>query len=476
MKRAAGVLMHISSLPGEYSVGSFGDEAKYFIDIISDMGFSYWQVLPFGMPDKYNSPYKSCASMGASPFFIDLPELFRKGLITEGELLSAKQHSPYLCEYERLWDERLSLLRKAAKRVENKEEIKAYTEKYPELYEAAYFLAMKEKNGSGDWQKWKRKKPDADELFFWQFVQYEFFTEWAKIKEYANKKSIKIIGDLPIYVALDSADVYFNREDFLLDKRGNPTLVAGVPPDYFSEEGQLWGNPLYNYEKMRENGYALWRKRLDVSFRLFDGLRIDHFRGIESYWAIPEGKSAKEGSFIKGPGEELIDVIKEMAGDKLVIAEDLGDITDEVRALLKYSGFPGMRVMQFAFLGDKNSNHLPHNYTPDSIAYSGTHDNNTLLGYLFEETAEVRRRIFDYCGYAEDEINAGMPLVIKTILASVAKLSVFPIQDILGYGRDTRMNTPGRAEGNWKYRVTKEQLASIDRAKIRASLDLYGRI
>ncbi len=468
--------MHISSLPGDYSVGSFGKEAMDFIDLISEAGFSYWQVLPFGMPDEFNSPYKSTASMGACLFFIDLPTLFEEGLLTGGELFSARQNTPYLCEYERLWKERLALLSKAAERAENKEEITEFCKEHSELYEAAYFLALREKNGRMEWQNWKKKKPDQNELFLWQFIQYKFFTQWKKIKAYANKRGIKIIGDLPIYVSSDSADVYFNREDFLIDERGKPTLVAGVPPDYFSEDGQLWGNPLYNYEKMKENGYKLWRKRISSSLELFDGVRIDHFRGIESYWAIPEGKSAKEGSFIKGPGRELVDAIKEEAGDGLIIAEDLGDITDGVRELLSYSGFPGMRVLQFAFLGDRESTHLPHNFIPNSVAYSGTHDNNTLLGYLYEESVGSRRRIFDYCSYFGDDIREGLSYVVRTLLRSSSSLAVMPIQDILGYGADTRMNTPGRAEGNWRYRVTRDQLNTVDRAKMRSLFELYGRI
>ena len=476
MKRSAGVLMHISSLFGGFSVGSFGEEARYFVDFLSESGFSYWQVLPFCMPDEYNSPYKSYSSFGANPYFIDLPTLYEKGLLTSRELTEARQRTPYLAEYERLSEERLALLYKAAMRVTDRSEILSYVEKRRELCEAASFLALREKNENLPWQSFTTDKPDGESYFFWAFLQYEFYTQWSRIKEYANSKGIRIIGDLPIYVSLDSSDVYFNKEDFLLDAEGYPTVVAGVPPDYFSKDGQLWGNPLYDYDKMKKNSYSLWRRRVGFMLEIFDGVRIDHFRGIESFFAIPaHSKSAKEGSWVKGPGRELVDVIREAAGDKLIIAEDLGDITDEVRELVDYSGFSGMRVFQFAFLGDKDSTHLPHKYLKNSVAYTGTHDNNTLLGYVWEMTPENRRRVFDYCGYDGEDFCRGVRSILRTVLASVSDTAIIPIQDILGFGSDTRMNTPGVALGNWSYRITKEQLDGIDRRKISEILELYGR-
>ena len=476
MKRESGVLMHISSLFGNYSSGSFGDEARYFIDFLAESGFSVWQVLPFCMPDDCNSPYKSYSSFGANPYFIDLPSLYEAGLLTADELHSATQKSPYLCEYERLSQERVALLSVAAGRVKDRSEILAFIKEYPRLAEAARFLALHEENGGLPWQEWTVAEPSLDRLFIWQFIQYAFFRQWQAVREYAHLRGVKIIGDLPIYIALDSADVYFHRDDFQLDSRGYPTSVAGVPPDYFSEDGQLWGNPLYDWEKMEHNGFSFWRDRISYALELFDGVRIDHFRGFESYFSIPaESKSAKDGHWEAGPREKIVDVIRNVAGDRLIIAEDLGDITDEVRSLLDYSAFPGMRVFQFAFLGDRETPHLPHNYSTNCIAYSGTHDNNTLLGYVWEMSKESRRDAFDYVGNFSGDFSEGVAAIKRTLLASAAPLVIFPIQDVFGFGADTRMNTPGVASGNWAYRITRDQLDALDRNSILRLNHLFGR-
>ncbi|MBE6668132.1 MAG: 4-alpha-glucanotransferase [Ruminococcaceae bacterium] len=478
MNRSSGVLMHISSLYGDYSVGSFGKEAMEFIDFLSESGFSYWQVLPFCMTDDCNSPYKSFSSFGANPLFIDLPTLKYKGLLTDAELWEAKQKAPYLCEYHRLSSERLPLLRIAAGRVgeDEKKEIADFIKKFPPLAETAEFLALREANVGKEWVDWTVDTPDDDELFFWQFIQHEFFTQWSMIKSYANSKGIKIIGDIPIYVAFDSADVWANPHQFKLDKNRRPSCVAGVPPDYFSEDGQLWGNPLYDWNAMKKDGYSWWSRRIEYMLTLFDGVRIDHFRGFESYWSIPaDAKTAKEGKWVKGPGRAIVDKIREIAGDRLIIAEDLGDITPAVNSLLKYSKFPGMRVFQFAFLGDEESPHLPHNYVKNSIAYSGTHDNNTLLGYVWELDPETRARVFEYCNCESDDWNRGCVMIIKTLMASHSDTVIFPIQDIFVYGKDTRMNTPGTSESNWAYRITRDQLFAVDRKKFHRLNRLYGR-
>ena len=471
--------MHLSSLWGEYSIGSFGEEAKEFVRFLADGGFGYWQVLPFCMTDESNSPYKSYSAFGGNPLFLDLPTLHKKGLRTNGELLSAKQASPYLCEYERLKKERLPLLRRAASRADEelKAEISEFIASNPELSCAAEFMALKTANNDAPWYSFTVTRPEADELFFWQFVQYEFFTQWQSIKLYANRLGIKIIGDIPIYVAHDSADLYSNREQFLLDKDNMPSAVAGVPPDYFAKDGQMWGNPLYNWKKMKEDNYSWWKKRIKYMLTLFDGVRIDHFRGLEAYYSIPrQAKSAKEGRWIKGPGRDFIKAIKEVSADKLVIAEDLGDITPKVEALRKYSGFPGMRVFQFGFLGDESSIHLPHNYSKNSVAYSGTHDNNTLLGYIWEAEEGNRRRMLDYCNCGTDEDwSSCCEKIIKTILSSPATTVIFPIQDLLIYGADTRMNTPGTSTNNWQYRITKSQFLSLPVSKFKYLNSLYGR-
>ena len=475
-ERRCGVLMHISSLPASDSSGSFGSEARHFVDLLCEGGFKLWQVLPFCMTDECNSPYKSPCSFGGNPYFIDLPTLYEKGLLTSAELKEAEQESPYLCEFDRLNRERLALLRKASERVLDRTPIIEAVKNIPALDGASSFLALREANGNAPWQEWTVESADLDTLFFWQFVQYEFFTQWMALKAYANERGISVIGDLPIYVAADSSDVWADKEQFLLDADGYPTSVAGVPPDYFSEDGQLWGNPLYNWKNMKKDGYSWWRRRLEFTLTLFDGVRLDHFRGLESYWSIPQGaKSAKEGKWVKGPGKSLINALREVAGDRLIIAEDLGDITEQVHALRRYAGFPGMRVMQFAFLGDRETPHLPHNYEKDCVVYSGTHDNNTLLGYVWELDEATRAELFAYCGCSGDDWNSACRSIIRTLLASHADTVILPIQDIMVFGKDTRMNTPGTNSSNWAYRLTAKQMMSIDAKKLRLINQLFGR-
>ncbi len=469
--------MHISSLYGKYGCGSFGKEAKEFVDFLSDSGFTYWQVLPFSMIDECNSPYKSYSAFAGNPYFIDLPTLKEKGLITEEELFSAEQKTPYSCEYERLYKERYTLLMKASERVGDKSKIEEFIGKTPRISEFAEFMALKTSNGGKQWREFYTDEKDPDVLFMWQFIQYEFFSQWEEIKKYANGRGIKIIGDIPIYVSYDSADVWAKRELFDLDGDGRMKNVAGVPPDYFSKDGQMWGNPLYNWDKMKEDGYLWWRERIGHMTEMFDGVRIDHFRGLESYYSIPaEAKDGRNGKWIKGPGKDFIDVIKKCAKDKLIIAEDLGDITKEVAELVSYSGFPGMRVLQFGFMSDSDNPHMPHNYENNTVAYTGTHDNNTLLGFVWELDETNRKRLMSYSGYESEDWDRGYDSIIRTMYQSHAGTVIFPIQDLLGYGADTRMNVPGRAQGNWSYRVTEEQLGKINRDKYKKLGRLYKRM
>lgn len=475
-KRASGVLMHISSLYGEYSIGNFGKSSFEFVDFLKNCGFSYWQVLPFCMTDECNSPYKSYSAFGGNPFFIDPEALYTKGLLTKDELDSLKQKTPYSCEFERLKKERLAVLLKASKRVENKKEIERFVAKNKYLEQCCLFMSLLSANNNKSWTKWTIDTPDDDILFMWKFIQFEFFREWKAIKEYANKNGIKIIGDIPIYVSFDSADVWGNREQFLLDDDYSPSSVAGVPPDYFSKDGQLWGNPLYNWEVMEKDGFSFWKARLKMMFNLFDGIRIDHFRGIESFWSVPKGaKTAAEGKWVKGPGKKFVDMAKRVAKDKLLIAEDLGDITPEVHSLVQYSGFPGMRVLQFGFLSDNDSIHRPHNYPENCIAYTGTHDNNTLLGYVWEQDKDMRDKMLEYFGYTNENWDNCYDHIIRFLFASHANTVILPIQDLLKFGADTRLNIPGKADGNWSYRITKEQLNKIDKAHYKRLNALYNR-
>ncbi len=479
MKRTSGVLMHISSLYGDYSCGTFGAEAKEFVDFLCECGFTWWQVLPFCMVDECNSPYKSYSAFGGNPYFIDIRILHEKNLLTDDELRSAVQNTPYSCEYDRLFKERIGLLKKAAARAVHTDEadrVREFIHNHGHVAEFCRFMVLKAANEEKCWSEWTVNTIDSDELFAWQFIQYEFFSQWADIKKYANSRGIKILGDIPIYVSYDSADVWANKELFQLNDDGSMKKVAGVPPDYFSSDGQLWGNPLYDWDRMKQDGYAWWTDRLNAMFEMFDGVRIDHFRAIESYWSVDaDARTARDGKWIKGPGMDFVNKINSIKGDKLIVAEDLGLITKEVADLVEESGFPGMRVLQFAFLDDSDSTHLPHNYKNNVIAYTGTHDNNTLLGYVWEIGDENRRRMLEYCGYTSPDWDAGYDHIIRTMFASCAGMLVLPIQDILGYGSDTRLNVPGRAEGNWMYRVTKEQLGAIDQSKYRRLNSLYKR-
>ena len=476
IKRASGVLLPLFAVPSEYSVGNFGRGAFEFVDFLASSGFTYWQVLPFCMTDEYNSPYKSYSSFAGNPYYIDLETLCAKKLLTRDELRAAKQQTPYVCEYERLYKERLDLLALAAKRCDYREDVEEFVAAEPYLLQACRFLAIRDANGDRSWYEWDNEAFDEERLFVWKFVQYEFFTQWEKVHSYANSRGIKIIGDIPIYVSYDSADVWANRELFLTDEKGRPAAVAGVPPDYFAADGQLWGNPLYDWDKMAKDGYSWWCDRMRFQLTMFDGVRLDHFRGFESFWSIPaDAKTAKEGRWVKGPGAELMTALKEVAGEKLIIAEDLGVITNEVAALRDESGFPGMRVLQFAFLGDTDSPHLPHNYINKSIAYTGTHDNNTLLGWVWELDDDTRRNMLEYFGYSGDW-NACYGTLIRAMLASTAGIVIMPLQDLLGYGSDTRVNRPGVANGNWEYRVTNDQLARIDKNYYKRLNTLYARV
>jgi len=477
MKRSSGILMHISSLWGEYSIGSMGACAKNWIDMIKEAGFSYWQVLPFCLPDEYNSPYKSFSAFSLNPYFIDLDLLYEDNLILKAELNDARQNTPYLCEFERLSKERFSLLKKASSRFKEWDKVDAFLKSHPHTDNFCKFMALKKANNGEIWNNWVTDIPDESEYKAWQFTQYVFFKQWMSIKAYANEKGVKIIGDIPIYIAPDSSDVWSNQSQFLLDKKGFPRSVAGVPPDYFSEDGQLWGNPLYNWKEMKKDNYLWWRQRMEFMTELFDGVRIDHFRGLESFFSIPATETtAKNGKWIKGPGMSFINAIKPICEDKLIIAEDLGDITPEVHALVEKSTFPGMGVLQFAFLGDNNSPHLPHNYKNNLVAYTGTHDNNTLLGYVWELPESTRKRLLDYCSFTGNNWDESYDFILKAMLKSHAGLVIFPVQDVLLYGSDTRLNKPGCAENNWAYRILKEQLEAVDRGKFLYWNELYGRI
>lgn len=478
IKRASGVLLPVSGLTGEYSIGSLGSEAEQFIDWLAQGGFSYWQMLPFCLPDRYHSPYRSYSAFSFDPYLIDLPRLVQMGLLTEAEVDAARQQTPYLCEFDRLKETRFLLLKKAAGRFTDAAAIKTFLAQHPHVETFCRFMAIKEAHPGLAWRSWQDERYDTESYDLWCFTQYIFVRQWQSIQQYAHQKGVKLIGDMPIYVAYDSADAWAAPHLFELDAAHLPKFIAGVPPDGFAPEGQLWGNPLYDWQAMKREGYRFWDDRMTHLLAMFDGIRIDHFRGFDSYYAIPYGaKTAHDGVWRQGPGLAFVEQLRKMAQGKLLIAEDLGDDSPSVQRLLEDSGLPGMRVLQFGFADrDSDKRHLPHNYPSHCVAYTGTHDNNTLLGYVWQLDAKTRERLFRYCGYEGENWHDGCRAVRRTLMGSAASLVIFPLQDLLLFGADTRLNTPGTKWGNWGYRVTKEQLASLSSEEWLYYNRLYDRI
>lgn len=488
MKRNAGVLMNISSLPGPYGIGTLGREARDFCDFIASLGFSVWQVLPLGTLDRGWSPYASDGAFACNTLYIDPLTLYNEGLISRSELDSAVyQGSPYTVDYQSVSDNREAMLRAAHDRASSSllNAARDFAKQSGWLEDYALYRAVREtdKSGTMTYDEAKRHEGDyarrADQHIF---NQYLFYREWASLKAYANAAGIEILGDIPVYLAAASFEVWAHPELFLLDERRNPTMVAGVPPDYFSEDGQLWGNPIYNWAAMKKNGYAFWVERMERALTLYDRVRIDHFRGLASYWAVPaKAASAKEGHWEEGPGMTLFDALFKKVTSPKIIAEDLGVFGEDVVNLLKSTGFPGMRVIQFGFLGGE-STHLPHNYPENCVAYTGTHDNNTLLGWLWELTPPERKALFDYIGYKGDDWSRGgydapcVRAVIETVWRTHAATAILPFQDMCGFGKDTRMNIPGVPSLNWRYRATREVINGIDQAYFQHINSLFGRI
>lgn len=497
-KRASGVLVHISSLPSDFGIGCFGEDTKRFIDKLSEAGCKYWQVLPFGPTDYVNSPYASISAFAGNMNFIDLQQLKDDGLLTQDELDYQKYANPYTSAYEFLSMNRLNVLYKAYTRMndEYRTELADFTEKNKHwLHDYAIYIILKEAHMGEDWMEWEDELKFHDEaavaaqiekysdtVNFIGFIQYVFFKQWKKIKDYAKEKEVEIIGDLPMYVAQESSDVWSNQKQFDLGEDGRAKHVAGVPPDYFSEFGQKWGQALYRWDVMKSNGYSWWMERLETSFEMFDVVRIDHFRAFSSYWSIPaEAQTAKEGEWIDGPKMDFFDHVFKRFSDKGIIAEDLGIIDDGVVDLMEDTGLPGMRIMQFGFIEDADNMHLPHNYPKNSFAYTGTHDNTTALGWLWEIAPHERDWVLDYCGYsgqdwAEGGTHSGScRAMIKTLWQSPANCVLVPIQDLGGFGGDTKMNTPGIAHGCWTFRISREQLDSIDWSWIARMNEVYKR-
>lgn len=492
MKRSGGVLMHISSLPGKYAIGTLGENAKNFIDFLSECNFGVWQVLPCGPCDEYNSPYSGKSAFAGNIYFIDPEILYKKNLLTKEDLKECECENIYVTDYEFLYKTREDIFRKAFERFKDTEKILDFVKENPWVEDYALFCAIKKENNLS-WYEWedglkfrdknalsKISEELKEDILFYEFLQWEFFSEWEEMKKYANSKGISIIGDMPIYLSHDSADVWANPHLFSLDKDMYIERCAGVPPDYFCEDGQKWGNPLYNWDSLKKENYSLWIDRLGYSLKMYDSVRIDHFRAFSAYWSIPADEKATEGRWKKGPGIEFFNTLREIYPDANIIAEDLGDIDDDVRTLLKETGFPGMGVMQFAFITNDNTPHLPHNYSEKTVGYTGTHDNNTLLGWLWESSEDSRRYALQYCNSHGDWGQGGphseaIRSVIRTLWQSGALIAIVPIQDLCGFGGDTCMNHPGVAEGNWCFRITEDALSSIDKEFYRNLNGLYKR-
>ncbi|MCI8443452.1 MAG: 4-alpha-glucanotransferase [Provencibacterium sp.] len=496
MTRASGILLPVFSLPSPYGIGTFGREAYRFVNFLAAAGQQYWQILPVGPTSFGDSPYQSFSTFAGNPYFIDLELLQRKGLLTETELLKAKlQKNPRQIDYALLFHNRYPLLRIAYERAKEQDEaalsrFRLRHQSWIEDY--ALFMALKAAFGQKSWTKWpediRLREPQAlehwkealcEECSYWAWLQMVFFRQWGALKRYANSKGIEIIGDLPIYVAQDSADAWANPEIFWFDENLSPVKVAGVPPDGFSATGQLWGNPLYRWEVLRERGYDWWVQRVEMSLSVYDRVRIDHFRGFDTYYAIPYGdETAERGEWLQGPGLELFTLLTEKLGGpyggKLpIIAEDLGYLTDSVRELLRGSGFPGMKVLEFAFDSREESDYLPHNYGHNCVVYTGTHDNDTVAGWFKSAAPEDVRFCRNYLQLTRREgENWGF---IRGAWASTADLAVAQMQDFLNLGSEARINTPSTLGKNWCWRLQRGQLTLSLAEKIRQMTRLYGR-
>ena len=487
--------MHISSLPSPYGIGTFGRQAYEFIDFLATAGQKLWQVLPLGPTSYGDSPYQSFSSVAGNPYFIDPDLLVETGLLLPDEPKEFDWGSdPQKVDYGAVYRSRFALLRKAYDRFlfseENRQALDVFIwENASWLPDYALFMAIKNEQGGASWIQWpddlRMRREDAlsearirlfDQIRFYEYQQFEFQRQWISLKRYANDSGISIIGDIPIYVPLDSVDVWASPHQFQLDEDRKPTGVAGVPPDYFTADGQLWGNPLYNWEIMKQDGYAWWMNRLYHASRLYDVIRIDHFRGISSYWCVPpHEETARNGRWVPGPGMDFIRAIQSAFPDLFIIAEDLGFLTEDVLNLVRQSGFPGMKILQFAFDTREPSNYLPHTYPNNCICYTGTHDNTTVAAWFEEADPANVDMAVRYLGLNQEEGYCwGM---IRGGMGSVADLFLCQMQDLLGLGVESRMNTPGLlGSGNWQWRMLPGCLTEELAAKLLEMTRIYGRL
>jgi 4-alpha-glucanotransferase len=491
--RASGLLLHLSSLPGPYGSGDMGPAAYQFIDWLLEAGQSLWQILPLGPVGYGFSPYASLSAFAGNSLFIDLEELIELGWLDPDPDPPFGERHRHRIDYPAVEGYRMRRLRQAAERffsaarAEDRDAFEAFCQREREwLEEYALFMALRERYENRPWNLWEepialrradalaeaRRHLEAD-IRFYTFCQWFFFRQWDRLKRYANARGVRFFGDIPLFVSYDSADVWAHRELFYLDARGLPTVVAGVPPDYFSATGQRWGNPIYRWEEMARDGYRWWIARFRKTLQLVDIVRIDHFRGFAAYWEIPASEStAIHGRWAQGPGEAFFDALLQALGPLPVVAEDLGFITEDVYALRDRYGFPGMRVLQFAFAAGPENDFLPHRYTPHTVVYTGTHDNDTTRGWFEKATEHERVFACKYLGTDGREIHWDL---IRLAFASVADQAIVPFQDVLGLGSEARMNYPGRVEGNWTWRFSWDQVRPEDALRLYELSALYGR-
>ena len=505
-KRAGGILLPISSLPSPYGIGCFSKEAYEFVDFLKAAGQTYWQILPLGPTGFGDSPYQCCSTFAGNPYFIDLSAFCRLGFLNETDINAYDfGKNPGMVDYAKIYKSRKALFWKAyqnspfalankGKRRSEKEQrlgkaFAAFCRREADwLNDYALFCALKDHTGVSVYQEWepdilhrteegmsRAKKLCEDEIRFHKFLQFFFQEQWDALKAYAKKKGIRIIGDLPIYVALDSADTWSKPELFYLDKDYRPTQVAGCPPDAFSKTGQLWGNPIYRWSAHKKENYAWWIARMKRAFALYDCVRLDHFRGFEAYYSIPAGEeTAEHGTWKKGPGIVLFQALEAALGELPIIAEDLGVITPKVEALREETGFPGMKVLQFAFDPKEDSDHLPHNYTQNCVAYTGTHDNQTSQGWFDKAKKREREKAILYLQLGKKTQVAES--FVRCVLGSVANTAIIPMQDYLGLGDIARMNTPSTLGGkNWCWRVSERALTKERAKEIKKWMKFYGR-
>lgn len=492
LKRGAGLLLPISSLPSPYGIGTLGKEAYKFVDYLVEAGQKYWQVLPVGPTSYGDSPYQSFSAFAGNPYFIDLDYLVEEGLITKAQIKKFPwgDNAEYI-DYATVYGSRFQILRMAFNNstyAETKEYAQFEKDNEYWLDDYSLYMAVKFKFDNQEWSKWdydiKARQPEAidrykeelkDDIAFWKFCQFKFFEQWNKLRVYANESGIEIIGDIPIYVAMDSADVWAHKDLFELDEDFEQINVAGVPPDAFSEDGQLWGNPLYNWTRMEECDFEWWKQRMASNSKIYDYIRIDHFIGVVNYYSIEAGcLNAKEGVWRQGPGKKLTDAIDSAIGDAKIIAEDLGIVSPAVRELLAETGYPGMNIIEFAFDGGPTNSHLPHNYKPNSLVYGGTHDNETVVGYFSSRSAADLKYAYKYLGVTKkSEIPAA---VLRAAYASVAAIAIFQVQDILELGNEARMNTPSTVGDNWKWRMLKGSLTKKKAKELKELAEFYARL